>query len=172
MRRTSVNIHPGRHTRGGQNAIPAVARNLVIVSMLQFRGRDREDRTAHLSRQRDRTVCGRTWRAGHVPVARRHMKRDAPGTPDRVQSFWRDVAGLLECSLEQRRVWAATLPQLNGMGGLYCEDCEIAEVDDSEPPSFSGVRSYAVDPAQAERLWMLSAELTGIDVAASAMSNR
>ncbi|MFT4046551.1 MAG: SDR family NAD(P)-dependent oxidoreductase [Solimonas sp.] len=61
------------------------------------------------------------------------------------------------------QVWAATLPQLNGMGGLYCEDCEIAEVDESEPPSFVGVRSYATDPEQAERLWALSAQLTGID---------
>ncbi|HFH3233104.1 TPA: SDR family NAD(P)-dependent oxidoreductase [Pseudomonas aeruginosa] len=61
------------------------------------------------------------------------------------------------------QVWAATSPQLNGMGGLYCEDCEIAEVDGSEPPSFVGVRAYATDPEQAERLWVLSAQLTGID---------
>lgn len=60
-------------------------------------------------------------------------------------------------------VWAATSPQLNGMGGLYCEDCEIAAVDESEPPSFVGVRAYATDPEQAERLWALSAQLTGID---------
>ncbi|MBB3181229.1 SDR family NAD(P)-dependent oxidoreductase [Variovorax sp. Sphag1AA] len=61
------------------------------------------------------------------------------------------------------QVWAATSPQLNGMGGLYCEDCEIAKMDESEPPSFSGVRAYASDPEQAERLWTLSAQLTGID---------
>lgn len=60
------------------------------------------------------------------------------------------------------QVWAATSPQLEGMGGLYCEDCEIAPVDESEPPSFVGVRPYAVDPEQAERLWALSAQLTGI----------
>ncbi|MFT4066338.1 SDR family NAD(P)-dependent oxidoreductase [Paraburkholderia sp.] len=65
------------------------------------------------------------------------------------------------------QVWAATSAQLEGIGGLYCEDCEIAEVDDSEPPSFSGVRSYAIDPDQAERLWILSAELTGIDAIAT-----
>ncbi|MFC4275793.1 SDR family NAD(P)-dependent oxidoreductase [Achromobacter aloeverae] len=61
------------------------------------------------------------------------------------------------------QVWAATSSQLNGMGGVYCEDCEIAEVDGSEPPSFVGVRAYATDPEQAERLWALSAQLTGID---------
>ena len=62
------------------------------------------------------------------------------------------------------QVWAATSPQLNGMGGLYCEDCNIAEVDESEPPSFVGVRAYATDPEQARRLWALSAQLTGIDI--------
>jgi NAD(P)-dependent dehydrogenase (short-subunit alcohol dehydrogenase family) len=61
------------------------------------------------------------------------------------------------------QVWAATSPQLHGMGGLYCEDCEIAEVDESEPPSFVGVRAYATDSEQAERLWALSAQFTGID---------
>lgn len=61
------------------------------------------------------------------------------------------------------QVWAATSPQLDGMGGLYCEDCDIARLDTGTEPSFVGVRSYAVDPEQAIRLWQLSAELTGID---------
>ena len=68
-------------------------------------------------------------------------------------------------------VWAATSPRLAGMGGVYCEDCDVAEqVPDGGPerrgridaPS-SGVRSYATDPAQARRLWELSAELTGVN---------
>lgn len=61
------------------------------------------------------------------------------------------------------QVWAATAPQLDGMGGLYCEDCEIASLDASEPAPFVGVRPHAADPDQAERLWALSAQLTGID---------
>ncbi|WP_205738501.1 hypothetical protein [Billgrantia endophytica] len=40
---------------------------------------------------------------------------------------------------------------------------EIAAPDQSEAPSFVGVKPHAVDPGQAERLWALSAELTGID---------
>jgi NAD(P)-dependent dehydrogenase (short-subunit alcohol dehydrogenase family) len=60
------------------------------------------------------------------------------------------------------QVWAATAPALEGMGGVYCEDCDIAEVNDKETPR-AGVRSYAVDPEQAQRLWALSAELTGVD---------
>ncbi|HEY0198272.1 MAG TPA: SDR family NAD(P)-dependent oxidoreductase [Rhodanobacter sp.] len=65
------------------------------------------------------------------------------------------------------QVWAATSPQLEGMGGLYCEDCEVAVLDESEPPTLVGVRPYAIDPVQAERLWALSAKLTGIDAFAT-----
>lgn len=59
------------------------------------------------------------------------------------------------------QVWADTSPQLDGLGGLYCEDCDIAEPTDSTE-MIAGVRDHAVDPAEAERLWALSAELTGI----------
>ncbi|MFC4009220.1 SDR family NAD(P)-dependent oxidoreductase [Nonomuraea purpurea] len=60
------------------------------------------------------------------------------------------------------QVWAATSPQLEGMGGVYCEDCDIAEAvtDDTQGP---GVRPHAIDPDQAARLWTLSAELTGVN---------
>ncbi|WBQ01935.1 SDR family NAD(P)-dependent oxidoreductase [Kribbella sp. CA-293567] len=58
------------------------------------------------------------------------------------------------------QVWAATSPQLDGQGGVFCEDCEIAELSTDDAP---GVRPYAVDPASAARLWTLSAELTGVD---------
>jgi NAD(P)-dependent dehydrogenase (short-subunit alcohol dehydrogenase family) len=60
------------------------------------------------------------------------------------------------------QVWAATSPRLDGMGGVYCEDCDIAEVND-DPSATSGVRSHAIDPAQARRLWDLSARLTGVN---------
>lgn len=64
------------------------------------------------------------------------------------------------------QVWAATSPQLEGLGGLYCEDCDVAPLitDDAQ---LAGVRDYAVDPEQAARLWTLSAELTGVDAFAA-----
>ncbi|HHL0119854.1 TPA: SDR family NAD(P)-dependent oxidoreductase [Klebsiella variicola subsp. variicola] len=61
------------------------------------------------------------------------------------------------------QVWAATSPSLDGKGGVYCEDCDIAEIDENSIPTFRGVRAWAVDPSEAERLWQLSASLTGID---------
>ena len=62
-------------------------------------------------------------------------------------------------------LFAATSPQLTG-GGVYLEDCDIAEAiaADADPATtWSGVKAYATDPAQAERLWSLSAELTGVN---------
>jgi len=55
--------------------------------------------------------------------------------------------------------WAATATELEGKGGVYCEDCHVAAVDDVS--SGGGVRSYAIDPVSAERLWTLSEQLTG-----------
>lgn len=55
--------------------------------------------------------------------------------------------------------WAATAPEIAGEGGVYCEDCHVAEVDDESVTS--GVRSYAVDPDKAEELWSLSEQMLG-----------
>lgn len=56
-------------------------------------------------------------------------------------------------------VYAATAPDLEGRGGLYLEDCDVALVDDSS--TAGGVRSYAVDPQAAERLWEVSEQMVG-----------
>lgn len=61
------------------------------------------------------------------------------------------------------QVWAATSPQLAGMGGVYCEDCDIAGPAAPDGVMVSGVRAWAADPETAARLWALSAELTGVD---------
>ncbi|MFE0351700.1 SDR family NAD(P)-dependent oxidoreductase [Streptomyces griseoluteus] len=60
------------------------------------------------------------------------------------------------------QVWAATSPRLEGLGGLYLEDCDIAEPAPADG-TWSGVKDWATDPGQAARLWTLSAELTGVD---------
>ncbi|CAG6391183.1 SDR family NAD(P)-dependent oxidoreductase [Streptomyces cocklensis] len=61
------------------------------------------------------------------------------------------------------QVWAATSTDLKGMGGVYCEDADIASPAGEDDPEWQGVRGYALDPAQAARLWDLSAELTGVN---------
>lgn len=62
-------------------------------------------------------------------------------------------------------VWAATSPKLAGLGGVYCENCDVAGPMVQEPKqstmgdTSSGVLPYAVDPALAERLWNVSEKL-------------
>jgi NAD(P)-dependent dehydrogenase (short-subunit alcohol dehydrogenase family) len=58
-------------------------------------------------------------------------------------------------------VWCATSPQLEGMGGVYCEDVDIAELVAADAKLPVGVRPWAVDPALAERLWSVSEGWTG-----------
>ena len=62
-------------------------------------------------------------------------------------------------------VWCATNPKLNGLGGVYCEDTEIAELDDlqeSQNGIIKGVMSYALEEKSAKKLWTVSEELIGI----------
>ncbi|MFE1315121.1 SDR family NAD(P)-dependent oxidoreductase [Streptomyces sp. NPDC058755] len=63
------------------------------------------------------------------------------------------------------QVWAATSTQLEGLGGVYLEDCDIAEP--ASEGERLGVKAWATDPEQAARLWALSAELTGVDAFAA-----
>ena len=61
-------------------------------------------------------------------------------------------------------IWCATSPALGGIGGVYCEDCDIAAVVPDGQLGRSGVRPFAIDPAMAEVLWTESVRLTGCDV--------
>ncbi|MER7722116.1 SDR family NAD(P)-dependent oxidoreductase [Streptomyces flaveolus] len=59
-------------------------------------------------------------------------------------------------------LWAATSPLLDGRGGLYLEDCDVARVSaPGTPMDDGGVRAYAIDPEEAARLWDLSVAVTG-----------
>jgi NAD(P)-dependent dehydrogenase (short-subunit alcohol dehydrogenase family) len=81
---------------------------------------------------------------------------DENGTPLNPQGFKTPEQGAAT------QVWAATSPQLAGMGGVYLEDCDIAEPAPADGTR-TGVCAHATDPEQAARLWRLSAELTGVD---------
>jgi len=63
------------------------------------------------------------------------------------------------------QVWAATSPQLANMGGVYLDDCDVAEPAPipADINNRIGIRDYAIDPTQAARLWALSAELTEVN---------
>ncbi len=82
----------------------------------------------------------------------RHLQRQ-----EMVDAGWIDDAGTpvpeLFKSTEQgaaTQVWAATAPGLASHGGDYCRDCAI-------------VTDLPIDATEADRLWTVSAELTGVD---------
>ncbi len=57
-------------------------------------------------------------------------------------------------------LWCATSPLLTA-GGVYCEDCNVAQAVPADDASFAGVRPWAIDPEAARRLWTLSETLLG-----------
>lgn len=66
-------------------------------------------------------------------------------------------------------VWVATSKLLNNIGGVYCEDGDVAQLvsprltlADGARYHASGVQPYALDEQNAKRLWALTEEMTGI----------
>jgi NAD(P)-dependent dehydrogenase (short-subunit alcohol dehydrogenase family) len=66
------------------------------------------------------------------------------------------------------QVWCATSPQLENMGGLYCQDVDVAplvqfdkgtKLNDIDTTRLVGVMPYAVDIDAANRLWEMSEHL-------------
>jgi NAD(P)-dependent dehydrogenase (short-subunit alcohol dehydrogenase family) len=59
-------------------------------------------------------------------------------------------------------VWCATSPMLDGLGGVYCENGDIASAVPADSTGMWGVRPWAIDRDEAELLWALSEKLTGV----------
>jgi NAD(P)-dependent dehydrogenase (short-subunit alcohol dehydrogenase family) len=94
---------------------------------------------------------------------------DAEGRP--VVDPSRDLKSLPMGAATQ--VWCAVSPQLAGKGGVFCLDCDIAEVlpegsgftdmaENAVRGRLSGVAAHAIDPKAASDLWALSETLTGV----------
>ena len=83
---------------------------------------------------------------------------DEDGSPSELaQNFFKSPSHGASTTL-----WCATSNDLNGLGGVFCEDCDIAkrksEVDESLQ-RYTGVANWAVDTDEATRLWELSEEI-------------
>jgi len=57
------------------------------------------------------------------------------------------------------QLWCAVAPELEGRGGVYCEDCDIAVPSPADSEIRRGVKPWASDPELADRLWDLSERL-------------
>ena len=61
-------------------------------------------------------------------------------------------------------VWAGVVAPADEIGGQYCANCQVSSIvqDETEiAAAAEGVRSYALDPLNAEALWRKSEELVG-----------
>lgn len=93
------------------------------------------------------------------------------GTHDANGAIFPEVAARLKTVAQgaATSVWSATSPQLNGIGGVYCEDADVAELDHGtighkydDPSSLRGVQPYSVAAENARKLWDLTEEMTGV----------
>jgi NAD(P)-dependent dehydrogenase (short-subunit alcohol dehydrogenase family) len=90
------------------------------------------------------TALGRHVDAGHAAAAAKQLK---------LKTVEQGAA---------TSVLLAASPLLDGIGGRYFEDCAQARVVDRRgAPGTGGVARYAVDPANAERLWDVSLRMVG-----------
>ena len=71
-------------------------------------------------------------------------------------------------------VWCATSAQLTNIGGVYCEDADIAELDEGNiehnydnPLSLRGVEPYSVDAGNAQKLWALTEKMINLSFPAN-----
>lgn len=70
-------------------------------------------------------------------------------------------------------VWCATSTLLNDIGGVYCENADIAELENSQADGpeenmdgssmMKDVMLYALEEETAKKIWLASEELTGIN---------
>src|SRR6218665_707005 len=58
-------------------------------------------------------------------------------------------------------VWCATSPLLNHIGGVYCEDTDIASLCSGISCS-KGVNPYSLEESSAIKLWTLTEEMIGL----------
>ena len=98
---------------------------------------------------------------GIMTPLQRHLPRE-----EMIAMGWMDETGKIADGFKtpeqgaSTSVWAAVGTELEGIGGLYLEDCAQAAPATKENP-FGGVWPWAVDPKGADRLWALTKKTVG-----------
>ncbi len=99
---------------------------------------------------------------GIMTPLQRHLPRE-----EMIAFGWMDESGKIADGFKTTKqgastsVWAALGEELEGVGGLYLENCGQAAPFSPASP-FTGVMPHAIDPQAAEQLWALSAGTTGV----------
>jgi len=99
---------------------------------------------------------------GIATPLQRHLTRE-----EQVAMGWYDADGNLNERFKSEEqgasttVWAATSPLLEGAGGVYCENCDVAAPASPDNP-MGGVHPHIRDEMLAARLWSESERMTGV----------
>ena len=99
---------------------------------------------------------------GIMTPLQRHLSNE-----EQVAMGWIDAEGNVNERFKSEEqgasttVWAATSPLLEGKGGVYLENCEVAVPARKDNP-MGGVHPHVRDEALAERLWDASERMTGV----------
>lgn len=86
-------------------------------------------------------------------------------TPEEIRARYYDTEGNLLPGFKTPEqgaattVWAGVAPELEGIGGLYLEDCHQALPYDPALSTLHGYLPYALDAEHAEQLWSIAEQL-------------
>ena len=114
-------------------------------------------------RFKDRGVTANAVMPGGIMTPlQRHLPRE-----EMIAFGWIDEAGNVAQGFKTTEqgastsVWAAVGSELEGIGGLYLENCAQAEPANPENPR-GGVWPWALDPEGADRLWAITKDTIGV----------
>ncbi|HUA34528.1 MAG TPA: SDR family NAD(P)-dependent oxidoreductase [Candidatus Binataceae bacterium] len=125
--------------------------NILYAVALDDRLKSRGIRATSLHPGGIQTELGRHMTPELVEQMRARVSRDTSG---RVFKFKTVPQG------SATSVWASFVAPAEAVGGRYCEDCHVCEVND-DTTSRAGVRSYALNLQHANDLWRKSEEMVG-----------
>jgi len=115
------------------------------------------------ARFKDRGVTANAVMPGGIMTPlQRHLPRE-----EMIAFGWMDESGKINDRFKTTEqgastsVWAALAPELEGVGGLYLENCAQAAPASKDKPN-EGVSPWAIDPESADRLWKLTRETIGV----------
>ena len=107
---------------------------------------------------------GVTVNAVHPGVIRTEVFRGVAKEEEAMVTGWSEANGSPLKTPPQgaaTQVWAATSPDLDGVTGLYLEDCRIADIIPGTMISAVGVIPEALDTDSADQLWTISERIVG-----------
>lgn len=150
---TDVDLDDPNWTRGSYEPFIAYGRsktaNILFAIELDRRLKSRGIRATALQPGGIRTELLRHTSLEMLQqIAAAAAEQSADGKPPPVKTVEQGAA---------TSIWAGFIGSADEVGGRYCEDCHVADVQ----PSGEGVRSYAVDPATAAKLWTMSETMVG-----------